>query len=74
MQEYKAISGEIWAIFKGYVEKLPEGEKEWGECMDRFDAVVRKYPKKYEYAKEYALACCRELERIWREKKDGERA
>lgn len=70
MQEYKAISGEIWAIFKCYVEKPPEGEKEWGECMDRFDAVVRKYPKYHEYTRDYAVACCRELERIWREKQN----
>lgn len=67
MDEYKKISGEIWAIFKGYVEKPPEGEKEWGECLDRFDAVVKKYPQYYEYAKDYALGCCNELERRWRE-------
>ena len=68
MDEYKKISGELWALFKRYVENPPKGEDAWGKCWNEFEAVQDKYPNHYEYARDYAHACAEELLRRWEEK------
>ena len=67
MQEYKDISGEIWGTFKKYLANLPMTEQEWSACISEFDAIASKYEKHQQYAVDYAVVCCNELERLWKE-------
>ena len=71
MPEYKSISGEIWVLFKKYIENIPETDKGWDDLIGEFNSVASKYKgTNYErYAIEYCAVCTKEIERVWRRKK-----
>ena len=67
MDEYRAISADVWGVFKKYAKPNPT-DKEMVDCINEFDAVSRKHEIHHEYARLYIDLCVDEIDKIWKER------